>query len=637
MSNGSSFASSTKPIFGCDVLYIGSSLPLETVSGLDAFRIPLQQRYTVVNCRPVGIESVLAIHDTGIGLQLGLLLPCGSGSSPSSWFPIQSLHSCAGLRACKRISSTGGLDFDWVGSETEDATHPPVFAFISRHTRGLKILECHLFVCRSEAAALCLADSCGFAFSNWRRWSNDRVVSLEGDLMLSNSMATLSTDTQPRLNKYNDGHLNVGVPLSGFVYGDSMELIPKHNIHWNDGLAWDSKSRSHPPGSSLVFQRDNCGEGVRPITDGSNQRSSVPVQSFRAAEKSNDKKASKWSKVKKKFESSGGKKTEEEEGEDVIEHYYYIRPCNCSAGYYEDGSHNGDLLLSPAYPRTGVPSYYSEDCAQYAPRNNRELHHYRQCALEDYYTRPHDCLGRTFTRPSGCAGVPCIVVPEHDQFRLVAAETVHPMFVPHGLTLEAGVAKNTEDIEGYRAKEIHAEIDFVGATGQRQVVHKTSLMGSGGGWAARSKAKILTDAAVSNHRNNPSNTAPGMIDPDRRSTAIEAHGTRAPSPIPDYPMDENADHHSSSNSSSVPQHRDIESIYAVPLKRLQAARTRDSGFSVEEAGPNIRMKLFNSRSKNEIGLRAEEEDSENELPTSQHQQQRNRKYIQLIQELGYMP
>lgn len=590
-----------KPMFDIDVLYIGSSLPLETASGLDAFRIPLQERYTVVNNRLVGIESVLAVHDTGIQV-----FRYGSGSSSSSWFPIQNLHACAGLRA-SRIT-TGGLDFNWIGSETEDVSHPPVFAFISRHTRGLKILECHLFACKSEAGALYLVDFCSVVYSNWWRWSNDRV-SFEGDT-LSNSTAAVSTDAHPRLNEYNHGYSDVS--LSGFVYGDNMESAPKYNIDGNDGWIWSSKCRSQSS-TSLICQRDICHGGA--ITDGSNQHLFIPVRSLHENEKSKDKKASKWSKAKKKSESSGGKKTEE--GKGVIE-YNYIRPCFYSAGF-EDGSHNGDFLWCPVYPRT--VSYYGEDCAQYAPRNNSELNHYKQYALEDY-TRPREYLASTSTRPSGSAGVACIVVPEYDQFRLVAAETLRPIFVP--LTLEAGAAKRTEDVAGNKPKEIRAEIDFVGANGQRHVAQEASL-GSDKVYATRSESKILTDA-VSSHQNDPSR----KISDRRRSAAIDTHGSRPPSPIPDYPMDENDDH----SGSSVPQHREIESFYAVPLKR-QGARPPDNGLSAAEADLNTRRQLLNGRS-HETGLRAEE-DTRNELPTSQQQQQRNQKYVQLIQELGYMP
>ena len=52
------------------VLYIGSSVPLETMDGLDAVQQPLRDRYPVgENAQLQGIDSTLTVLSSGLQIQ----------------------------------------------------------------------------------------------------------------------------------------------------------------------------------------------------------------------------------------------------------------------------------------------------------------------------------------------------------------------------------------------------------------------------------------------------------------------------------------------------------------------------------------------------------------------------------------
>lgn len=48
-----------------------------------------------------------------------------------------------------------------------DANHPPVFGAIMRRTTGIKVLECHAFICRRDAAANALVRCCTHAYADF--------------------------------------------------------------------------------------------------------------------------------------------------------------------------------------------------------------------------------------------------------------------------------------------------------------------------------------------------------------------------------------------------------------------------------------------------------------------------------------
>ena len=97
----------------------------------------------------------------------------------SRFFPIESLHYCAAVRyVLVPGSSTNGtssnnntlnrsstastadksaqprfLPLDSPFARNPNINHPPLFAAILRRTSGIKVLECHVFICKRETAA----------------------------------------------------------------------------------------------------------------------------------------------------------------------------------------------------------------------------------------------------------------------------------------------------------------------------------------------------------------------------------------------------------------------------------------------------------------------------------------------------
>ena len=45
------------------------------------------------------------------------------------------------------------LPLDSPFARNPNANHPPLFAAILRRTTGIKVLECHVFICKRETAA----------------------------------------------------------------------------------------------------------------------------------------------------------------------------------------------------------------------------------------------------------------------------------------------------------------------------------------------------------------------------------------------------------------------------------------------------------------------------------------------------
>lgn len=138
------------------VLYIGSSVPLETQEGIEAIQQPLRDRYPSGDETQVqGIDAWVSILSTGIQLQYiedGNLV---------IFFPISSLTLCAAVRHVKNINAgTGDIESQFLSLSnplTKTSTNsksPAIFSTITRRTKGRRILECHGFLCASDQDAM---------------------------------------------------------------------------------------------------------------------------------------------------------------------------------------------------------------------------------------------------------------------------------------------------------------------------------------------------------------------------------------------------------------------------------------------------------------------------------------------------
>lgn len=208
----------------CRVLYLGSAIPLDTAVGIEAIQGPCKDRFDNVDSdnRASGIDAVLSVYSSG------LLLQYSSDQSSSSWFPIQTLHVCAAVKA---VGSNGPLRF--VSLDTAAAqrsSSPPIFACIMRRTKGIKVLECHVFICKSNQAAMALVQSCMHAFGHKEGWSDGAPVP-----------ATRIVSGGDR--KSGGGKRGGGTIRGGDLYSDRLDLVQKFDVSCslNDKPKEDSK------------------------------------------------------------------------------------------------------------------------------------------------------------------------------------------------------------------------------------------------------------------------------------------------------------------------------------------------------------------------------------------------------------
>lgn len=179
------------PICRCRVLYLGSAVPRQSKDGLQGIQEPLRSLYPsegAVGAR--GIDSWLSVWSNGILLEN----VDENRKQVTRFFPIESLHYCAAVRQVL-IPERGNsnpeprfLPLDSPFARAPRAQHPPIFAAILRRTTGIKVLECHVFICKREAAANALVRCCFHAYAD-----NSYAKQLEG----SNASSVYGTLGKP--------------------------------------------------------------------------------------------------------------------------------------------------------------------------------------------------------------------------------------------------------------------------------------------------------------------------------------------------------------------------------------------------------------------------------------------------------
>ncbi|KAK9746662.1 hypothetical protein QE152_g5946 [Popillia japonica] len=158
------------PICRCRVLYLGSSVPQQTKDGLQGIQEPLQELYPDQGATGArGIDSWLSVWSNGILLEN----VDENHKKITRFFPIESLHYCAAVRYVLvpekntlHTPSPRFLPLDSPFARTPNPVHPPLFAAILRRTTGIKVLECHAFICKREVAANALVRCCFHAYAD---------------------------------------------------------------------------------------------------------------------------------------------------------------------------------------------------------------------------------------------------------------------------------------------------------------------------------------------------------------------------------------------------------------------------------------------------------------------------------------
>ena len=149
------------PICRCRVLYLGSAVPHVTKDGLQGIQEPLRELYPEDGAAGArGIDSWLSVWSNGFLLEN----VDENRKRVTRFFPIESLHYCAAVRfvrvpvAAAAADGNGNsqqrfLPLDSPFVRHPSPSHPPLFASILRRTTGIKVLECHVFICKRETAA----------------------------------------------------------------------------------------------------------------------------------------------------------------------------------------------------------------------------------------------------------------------------------------------------------------------------------------------------------------------------------------------------------------------------------------------------------------------------------------------------
>lgn len=174
--------SDSTPICRCRVLYLGSAVPHITKDGLQGIQEPLKELYPEQGALGArGIDSWLSVWSNGLLLEN----VDENHKKITRFFPIESLHYCAAVRFVlvpeKSANGGGGatqprfLPLDSPFARSPNPNHPPLFAAILRRTSGIKVLECHTFICKREMAANALVRCCfhAYADSSYAKQSTD--------------------------------------------------------------------------------------------------------------------------------------------------------------------------------------------------------------------------------------------------------------------------------------------------------------------------------------------------------------------------------------------------------------------------------------------------------------------------------
>jgi len=170
-------------------MYLGSSVPHITKDGLQGIQEPLRELYPdeeSLASGNAGIDSWLSVWSNGILIEN----VDENGREVKRFYKIEALHYCAAVKYVPLISDSQRqlqennqtdslsanssnnmpkflpLDSPHARMQQQQSTNPPIFASILRRTTGVKVLECHAFICKREAAANALVRCCFHAYAD---------------------------------------------------------------------------------------------------------------------------------------------------------------------------------------------------------------------------------------------------------------------------------------------------------------------------------------------------------------------------------------------------------------------------------------------------------------------------------------
>ncbi|EFO91992.1 hypothetical protein CRE_10613 [Caenorhabditis remanei] len=167
------------PLCRCRVLYIGSAVPTITKDGLQGIQQPLKERYPIHESPDTrGIDSWLSVWSNGVLLEYIE----GEKKTETVFFPIITLHYCAAVRYVNvegfKVGGGGEqfMPLDSPFANIPNSPHPPIFAAIFRRTTGVKVLECHGFICTNVKAANALVRCMVHAYTETMQLKMDERI-----------------------------------------------------------------------------------------------------------------------------------------------------------------------------------------------------------------------------------------------------------------------------------------------------------------------------------------------------------------------------------------------------------------------------------------------------------------------------
>lgn len=252
------------PLAKLRVLYLGSAVPLQTREGLEAVQGPLRERYPYMSDGDVsGIDAWLTVFSSGV------LMKYLDERNTVAWFPIQTLHVCAAVKCVVDINGVTGercARFVALDSPAGKASrHPPMFACIMRRTKGVKVLECHAFLTKSNQAALASVQACTHAYEHKEGWTDEMPpgeVKQNGESRLVAADSTAVNKAPPEFFEK--------PPQHGYFYTSRKDLIKSYNV-FGDRRGGDA--HSEPPGPRLPRSNPRA---VRP-TNPAHAMSAMPA------------------------------------------------------------------------------------------------------------------------------------------------------------------------------------------------------------------------------------------------------------------------------------------------------------------------------------------------------------------------
>lgn len=239
----------------CRVLYIGTALPTETSEGSEAVQKPLRERYNK-DGKLEGVDSRLIVYTDGIQLQFI------EDQKTVIWFPILSLHVCAAVKCVNIINAaTGGqghrfVPLDTISPELKDVS-PPIFSMITRRVRGIKILECHSFICKSDAATMALVQCCTHAYE---------TKDVDGKALDDDGLNTtpMSMQGEQGYKSWVSASQYKEVPTvpGGYYIGEGKSLVKNYGI-WTNSAKVAAMKRAQTLGPSHMARGAQMG-AMRP-------------------------------------------------------------------------------------------------------------------------------------------------------------------------------------------------------------------------------------------------------------------------------------------------------------------------------------------------------------------------------------